>query len=108
MVSGQSTVEVAGVAMTSITAAHHVHDLRHVLHYIAPAATLLCHFVATAISVFTFQNLKGIDRKVPCRLLLLLMGWVLASYIAEAAMLLTETYQTIQSSTDANVSGRPS
>lgn len=89
-----------------VAATHPVQDICRALHYIAPAATLLYYLITTTISVLTLQNLKGVDRKVPRQLLLLLMSSVLASYMLEALMLLIDTFTrgALHSSMDSNVS----
>jgi len=110
MPATQSLMAIASIGPTVMAAAHQVHHICRALHYVAPAATLLCYLIATTISVLTLQNLKLNDRKVPRKTLFLLASSVLVSYMGEAAMLLVDTFMThkasLQSSTDSNVSAR--
>lgn len=109
MSSDRSPLAVAGVEMGSMLAVYEAQDLSHLLHYIAPAATLCYYLIATAVSVLTMQNLKIVNQKVPHKLLLLLMASVSVSYMIEATMLLIDTFtkNALWSSTDTNVSRNP-
>ncbi|KAK4696240.1 hypothetical protein P7C71_g1638, partial [Lecanoromycetidae sp. Uapishka_2] len=82
-----------------------IEDPGRALHYIAPTATLLFYLVATFISVVTLQNLKGVDRRVPRKTLLLIMSSVPVSYTIEAALLLADSFaiESGQSSVDGNI-----
>ena len=78
------------------------------LHYLGPALVLAYFLVSTSISACTLQNLKACGTG-PRRLLVSLLSLVVASFLAESCMLLTDTAvnHARHSSTDTNVSACP-
>ena len=82
--------------------------LQH-LRYIVPATVLAYFWIARIISACTLQNLKA-SSTGPRKILLPLASLVMVSFLVDSSMLLMDTAfnDARYSSTDSNVSSRPS
>ena len=79
--------------------------MRKVLYYVVPATVFIYYILASAISIFTLQNMKIRPYETPFKVLLWLMILVVLSFGVEALMLVVDTIsnEARYSSTGSNV-----